>query len=181
MGKWADKDKGIYSKKKQDKIAGRKARKLSRLKKRAERGNVMAASKLQNIQNQENLENLQANPMVSDAQVLQGATRLEDNIGTRAQGALSNLNAGQEGFDTEVIGAAMEPIADATGQALAATTDAGNKLIQMKIQDYKNRLERQRNQKAQENLAVAQIAGQTLGAGAGALAGGSMPTAGAVK
>jgi single-stranded DNA-specific DHH superfamily exonuclease len=175
--KWKDKEAGIYSDKKQARIDKKKGKKMARLKKRAARGNPMASAKLERIHTREQLDELRKNPTISDAEVMQDFGRHTANIGTVAgQGAIANTLPGQEGLDAAAIGEQVGALADPAAAALAQTTDTKNKLRMMQIADLKNRLERNRNQKAQENVAAAQLAVQSTQTGLGAAAGFTNPT-----
>ncbi len=170
--KWKDKEAGIYSDKKQARIDKKKGKKMARLKKRAARGNILASNKLERIRTREALDEARANPMVSDAEVMQNLASQTANLGTIAgQGALANTLTGPEGPTEEAIKGQVGAMAEPVAAGIAHSTDTLNKLQMMKIQDLQNRIERQRDRKAQENVAGAQLAVQgaatAFGAGAG--------------
>ena len=176
--KWADKKAGIYSDKKKERLAKKKGKKMARLQKRAERGNAMASAKLERIETREALDKLRANPMVSDSEVMQDLAKQTSTLGTIAgQGAFSNALTGPEGPDAGVMEAQVAGIANPVAGAIAQTTDTKNKLKMMQQQDLMNRLQRNRDQKAQENIATTQLALQGLQSGTGLVAGATGPTA----
>ncbi len=169
--KWKDKAGGVYSDKKQARLDKKKGKKMARLKKRAARGNILASNKLERIRTREALDEALENPMVSDAEVMQNLASQTANLGTIAgQGALANVLTGPEGPSEEAIKGQVGAMAEPVAAGIAHSTDTLNKLQMMKIQDLQNRIERQRDRKAQENVAGAQLAlqGAATGLGAGA-------------